>query len=265
MKIKIGIIGGTGLEDSKIIRDAKEVKIKTKFGYPSSNIIVGKIGETEVALLSRHGKGHTLMPSKVPYQANIMSLKELGCTHIIATTACGSLEEKIKQGDLVFIDQFIDRTTNRKQTFYENNEVCHIPMAEPFCKNIRKTLSEEARKLNLKYHNDGTIITIEGPRFSSKSESKLYKSWNADLVNMTTIPEVVLARESGMHYAAIAISTDYDCWKANEKPVDISIVLETFKKNIENIKKLILKTIPKLENYESCNCAKDISSAIIKI
>src|SRR5574341_2135850 len=215
--MKIGIIGGTGLDNPEILKNSSETEIKTRYGTPSSSLVMGKIQGVDVVLLFRHGKGHTIMPSNVPNQANILALKEAGCTHIIATTACGSLKEEITPGDLVLVDQFIDRTTKRKSTFYEQNEVCHIPMAEPFCHNIRKNILEQAKKLSVRCHEKGTVITIEGPRFSTRAESHLFRQWGADVVNMTTIPEVVLAREAGIHYAAIAIATDYDCWKTNEK------------------------------------------------
>jgi 5'-methylthioadenosine phosphorylase len=261
--VKIGIIGGSGLEDPKIMRDAKEVSVETGFGKPSSTLIVGKINNVGVVLLSRHGRKHEIMPTNVPNQANIKALKEMGCTHILATSACGSLREEIKPGDFVFIDQFIDRTTKRKSTFYEKGHVCHIPMAEPFCQNLRKLLFDEAKRLKMKCHEKGTMVTIEGPRFSSRAESHMFRQWGGDVINMSTVPEVVLAREAGIHYAAIAMSTDYDCWKEHEEGVDISIVLKTFKENAEKVKKLIIEVIPKIKEYESCRCKEDIKGAVI--
>jgi len=262
--MKVGIIGGTGLDNPEILKNSRETEVETKYGKPSSALITGKINGVDVVLLFRHGKGHKIMPSNVPYQANILSLKEAGCTHIIATTACGSLKEEISPGDLVLVDQFIDRTTKRKSTFYEQDEVCHIPMAEPFCHNVRSCIFGQSKKLNIKCHGKGTVITIEGPRFSTRAESHLFRQWGADVVNMSTFPEVALAREAGLHYAAIAIATDYDCWKENEKTVDISAVLESFRKNVETVKKLVINTIPLLSEYKDCNCAIDINSAIIR-
>ena len=197
--VKVGIIGGSGLEDPKFLKDQREVEYETPYGKPSSPLMVGKISGVEVVILSRHGKGHTIMPTNVPYQANIYALKEAGCTHILATTACGSLREEIKPGELVFIDQFIDRTTKRRSTFYEKDLVCHIPMAEPFCPNLRRLLYEQARKLGFRCHERGTVVTIEGPRFSSRAESLMFRQWGGDVINMTTVPEVVLAREAGLH------------------------------------------------------------------
>jgi 5'-methylthioadenosine phosphorylase len=261
--VMIGIIGGSGLEDPKILKDAKEKDILTKYGKPSSKLTVGKIAGVDVAILSRHGKKHEIMPTNVPNQANILALKEQGCTHIIATSACGSLKEEIKPGDFVFIDQFIDRTTKRKSTFYESDHVCHIPMAEPFCKNLRKLFFESAKKMNLKCHDKGTIVTIEGPRFSSRAESHMFRQIGGEVINMSTVPEVVLAREAGIHYAVIAMSTDYDCWREHEAAVDISMVLKTFKENAEKVKKLIIEVVPKVKEYDSCNCENDIKTSLI--
>jgi len=263
MMIKIGIIGGSGLEDPKFLKDQREVECETPYGKPSSPLMIGRISGVEVAILSRHGKGHTIMPTNVPYQANIYALKKTGCTHILATTACGSLREEIKPGELVFIDQFIDRTTKRRSTFYEKDVVCHIPMAEPFCPNLRRLLYEQARKLGFQCHERGTVVTIEGPRFSSRAESLMFRQWGGDVINMTTVPEVVLAREAGLHYAAVAMPTDYDCWKQTEEAVDISMVLETFKRNVEKVQKLLLATIPNIREYDDCPCTRDIKSAIV--
>ena len=260
--IKIGIIGGSGLEYPKILKDAKEINANTKFGKPSSTLTTGKISDVDVVIISRHGKKHTIMPSNVNYRANIMALKEQGCTHIIATTACGSLREEIKPGDLIFCDQFIDRTTKRASTFYNVDKVCHIPMAEPFCKKLRAILAETASDMELGHHKKGTVVTIEGPRFSTKAESHMYRQWNADVINMSTVPEVVLAREAGICYAIVAMSTDYDVWMPHEEGVNIEMVLKIMHQNAENVKKLLVATIPKI-NYVDCQCKEDIKSAII--
>ncbi len=259
---KIGIIGGSGLEDPKILKDAKEIDAMTKFGKPSSALTMGKINNVNVVIISRHGKKHSVNPTNVNYRANIIALKEHGCTHIIATTACGSLREEIKPGHFVFCDQFIDRTTKRASTFYDADKVCHIPMAEPFCRKLRVILAEAAKELKLEFHEKGTIVTIEGPRFSTKAESHLFRSWNADIINMSTVPEVVLAREAGICYAVVAMSTDFDCWHSTEDGVNIEMVLKTMHQNAENVKKLILNTIPKV-NYSKCKCKEDIKTAII--
>ncbi|XP_011827713.1 PREDICTED: S-methyl-5'-thioadenosine phosphorylase isoform X2 [Mandrillus leucophaeus] len=220
--VKIGIIGGTGLDDPEILEGRTEKYVDTPFGKPSDALILGKIKNVDCVLLARHGRQHTIMPSKVNYQANIWALKEEGCTHVIVTTACGSLREEIQPGDIVIIDQFIDRTTMRPQSFYDGSHscargVCHIPMAEPFCPKTREVLIETAKKLGLRCHSKGTMVTIEGPRFSSRAESFMFRTWGADVINMTTVPEVVLAKEAGICYASIAMATDYDCWKEHEE------------------------------------------------
>jgi 5'-methylthioadenosine phosphorylase len=261
--VKIGIIGGSGLEDPKILQNAKEINVDTKFGKPSSTLTIGKIDGIDVVILSRHGKKHSIHPGKVNYRANIMALKEQGCTHIIASSACGSLKETIKPGDFVVVDQFIDRTHGRQSTFYDEDNVAHIPMAEPFCNDLRKILFETAKELNFNAHEKGTVVTIQGPRFSTKAESNLFRSWKADVINMSTVPECVLAREAGICYAVVCMSTDYDCWHETEESVDIQIVLETFKKNAQNVVKLFLKTIPKVKDNPECHCRTDIKSAII--
>ena len=260
--IKIGIIGGSGLEDPKILKDAKEVNATTKFGNPSSPLTTGKISNVDVVIISRHGKKHTIMPSNVNYRANILALKEQGCTHIIATTACGSLREEIKPGHLVFCDQFIDRTTKRASTFYDSGKVCHIPMAEPFCKKLMGLLAEAAKEMKFEHHKKGTIVTIEGPRFSTKAESHMYRQWNADVINMSTVPEVVLAREAGICYAIVAMSTDYDCFLDDRPHVTIGEILRVMKQNADNVKKLLMQVIPKV-NYVDCKCREDIKTSII--
>lgn len=260
--IKIGIIGGSGLEGPRILTDAREISVSTKFGKPSSTLTAGKISNVDVVILARHGKKHSIMPSNVNFRANVMALKEQGCTHIIATSACGSLREKIKPGDLVFCNQFIDKTTKRASTFYDADKVCHIPMAEPFCAKLRKILSETAAEMKLGHHKKGTVITIEGPRFSTKAESHLYRQWKADVINMSTVPEVVLAREAGICYAVVAMSTDYDVWRSHGENVNIEMVLKIMRQNAENVKKLLLQAIPKIK-YNECQCREDIKTAVI--
>ena len=260
--VKIGIIGGSGLDDPRLLTDYKELVVDTPFGKPSSPLTIGKLGGVDVVIIARHGRKHTIMPTNVPYQANIWALKEQGCTHILATSACGSLREDIKPGDIVLADQVLDRTTQRKSTFYEKDRVCHIPMAEPFCPELRKLIAESCRELGLRYHDKGTLITIEGPRFSTKAESKLFRQWGADVINMSTVPECVLAREAGLCYQVIAMSTDYDCWHESEQAVDIALVLNIMKQNAENVKKLLIKTLPKIKSVE-CSCGEAIKTAVI--
>ena len=242
----IGIIGGTGLEKTTFIENPQKLKITTKYGEPSSEILTGKIFGNEIGILSRHGTEHTITPSNVNNRANITALKELGCKKIIATTACGSLRENIKPGDFVIPDQFIDFTKHRITTFYDSFEphnMQHCPMANPFDEEIRKKIQVASQELAINLHTNGTIVTIEGPRFSTKAESNMFRLLGADLVNMSTAPEVILANEAGLKYAAIAISTDYDCWKDNEEAVSIDMILENFKKSVNNLIKVLIQTI----------------------
>lgn len=252
--ITIGIIGGSGLDDPKLLNDVQEVAIETPFGKPSSLITVGRLGATSVAVLARHGKNHSIMPTKVPYRANLWALKNIGCTHILATTACGSLREEIQPGDFVFIDQFIDHTKHRPLTFFED-KVIHTAMAEPFCPMLRAQVAETATQLELTHHTKGTMITIEGPRFSTRAESHLFRAWGADAVNMSTVPEVILARELGICYQTIAMSTDYDCWKEGEAPVTWEIINQRMKKNAARVIQLLLGVIPLVKEYD-CVCRK---------
>ena len=204
------------------------------------------------------------MPTNVNFRANIWALKELGCTHLIVSTATGSLKEEIKPGQLVIIDNFIDRTTKRKQTFYDGNDsllgVCHLPMEPAFCPRSRQVVIDAAKELGMDIHESGTVVCIEGPRFSSKAESFMFRGWGADLVNMTTCPEVVLAKEAGLCYAAIAMATDYDCWK--DQIVCVTDVMETFKKNVTKVTDLILATIPKIAAMDWTDTINDLKNTV---
>ena len=245
--LKVGIIGGSGLDNPNLLENYEEREIETKYGKPSSKIICGKLNGVDVCILARHGRKHDISPSQINYRANIAALKLLGCTHILASSAVGSLKEEIMPGDLVFPDQFIDFTKQRKLSFYDENEVNHLPCSEPFSSKLRKLLIETASELGLKYHEKATIIVIEGPRFSTKAESFFFKSIG-DIIGMTTVPEITLAKEAEIEYASIAMSTDYDCWKESEEPVTFEIVKKRMEENAEKVKKLILKVLEKLSS-----------------
>jgi 5'-methylthioadenosine phosphorylase len=246
---KIGIIGGSGLENLDLFTERKELTVSTKYGDTSSTLLCGQLKGKEVAIISRHGRDHSIPPTQVNNRANIFSLKQAGCTHIIATSACGSLREEIKRGDIVIPDQFIDFTRHRAITFhevFEEGKLAHTPMADPFNEELRTVLCKNAKSLNLNFHLKGTIITIEGPRFSTRAESNMFRLWGADIINMSIAPEAILANEAGIPYAVIALSTDYDCWKTDEAPVTWDEVLSVFKKNVENVTKLLLTFIDHL-------------------
>lgn len=242
----IGIIGGTGLENSNIFTVSKKLTVQTKYGDPSSEVLIGEIYGKKLALLKRHGEQHTITPSNVNYRANIQCLKDLGCENIIATTACGSLREEIKPGDFIIVDQFVDFTRLRKNTFYDSFEpgnLKHYPMANPYSEKLRNIIIRASENLNINLHNKGTIITIEGPRFSTKAESNMFRLWGADLINMSTATETALAVEAEIPYAVIAIATDYDSWKDEEESVSIDLVLKIFKNSIDKLLTLLTQTV----------------------
>jgi 5'-methylthioadenosine phosphorylase len=248
--VKIGIIGGSGLEDPDILKSPEEKNADTPYGTPSSPLLCGRLYGAEIVILSRHGRQHTIPPSKVNNRANIFALKEIGCTHIISTTACGSLREEIRRGDLVIPDQFIDFTRHRDITFFEEFEpgkMNHTPMADPFDKYLRDLIITTAGQTGLRIHERGTLITIEGPRFSTRAESKMFRIWGADVINMSVAPEVTLANELSIPYAAIAMSTDYDCWKEDEEPVSWEEVISVFNYNVSKVLRLLQEVIPAIK------------------
>lgn len=247
--LKIGIIGGSGLDDPDILQNPEELEVTTEYGDPSSTLMSGKIEGVETLILARHGRKHQYSPTQVNNCANIKALQKAGATHIIATTACGSLRQEIDRGHLVVLDQFIDFTRFRKNTFvnsFENGPV-HTAMAHPFDEKLRRILFETARQLDLSVHDKGCVVTIEGPRFSTIAESKMFRIWGADVINMSTAPEAMLANEVGIPYATVAMSTDYDCWKEYEAPVTWDEILEVFNHNADNVKQLIVKVIAALK------------------
>lgn len=245
---KVGIIGGSGLDNPGILTASRELSVDTPYGSPSSTLTAGRIDGTEVVLLSRHGRNHQFSPSAVNYRANIAALKEQEVTHILATTACGSLKEEIDRGDFVIIDQFIDFTKNRQNTFFESfeNGARHTPVAEPFDPGLRRVLYETSRELGYRTHKRGTMITIEGPRFSTKAESNMFRIWGGDVINMSVATEATLANEAEIPYAAVAMSTDYDCWKEDESPVSWEEILQVFNRNAGRVKTLLVESIAKI-------------------
>ncbi|MCP3921568.1 MAG: S-methyl-5'-thioadenosine phosphorylase [Desulfobacterales bacterium] len=242
---KIGIIGGSGLDDPQLIADARETIVDTEYGSPSSPLTTGTIEGVDVVILSRHGKEHQFSPTEVNNRANITALKNEGVTHIIATTACGSLREEIDRGHFVVIDQFIDFTKFRKTSFYSSfeNGAVHTAMAKPFDSKLREILIKTVNEQGLNCHGKGTVVTIEGPRFSTVAESHMFRAWGADIINMSIAPECMLANEAEVPYAAIAMSTDYDCWKEDEEPVSWDEILKVFNQNADNVKKVLVEAI----------------------
>nr|XP_049706322.1 S-methyl-5'-thioadenosine phosphorylase isoform X2 [Helicoverpa armigera] len=272
MESKIGIIGGSGFDDPTLFENQVEREVTTPFGKPSDVLIEGQIKGVPCVLLARHGRKHQFQPSDVNYRANIWALKQVGCTHILATTATGSLVEEYKPGDLVILNDFIDRTWGRKCTFYDRTEggpkgVCHLPMHPAFCERARNAMITAARTRGYRYHETGTAVVIQGPRFSSRAESLMHRQWGGHLVNMTTVPEVVLAKEAGLSYAAVALVTDYDCWRENETSVSVSEVLAMFAKNVKKAADVIIDAVQVLaaetdRQYLSAH-QEQVSSAIM--
>jgi len=245
---KIGIIGGSGLDDPDIIENGEAIHVDVPNGTPSSPLTVGSIDGVDVILLARHGKQHQLSPTQVDYRANIQALVSQGATHILATTACGSLREEIGRGDFVILDQFIDFTRHREITSHHSFEdgAAHTAMADPFDEPMRQALYETSVSLGFKTHRTGTVLTIEGPRFSTRAESRMFQIWGADVINMSIATETIHANEAGIPYAAVAMSTDYDSWKTDEEPVSWEEILDVFNRNADRVLQLIVKTIPKI-------------------
>ena len=260
--IDIGIIGGSGFYD--LASDLKEIKVETPYGAPSDQIAVGKIAGRKVAFLPRHGKRHSIPPHKINYQANIWALRFLGVSKIITSHAVGSLQKKIKPGDFVVLDQFIDRTKDRKDTFYDGPIATHISTAFPYCPQIRNLAIKSLKKLRLKIHEKGTVVIIQGPRFSTAAESAWFTKMGWDVINMTEYPEIVLAKELEMCYCAIAVVTDYDAGlvaKGEVQPVSAKEVIKIFQSNIFKIKKVILKIIENWPEVVNCQCQKALAEA----
>jgi 5'-methylthioadenosine phosphorylase len=259
MQAEIGIIGGTGLSDPKLFTNIKEIAVETPYGKPSDTITIGELGGKCVAFLPRHGKKHTIRPTDINVRANIFALKSLGVKRILAPSTVGSLKEEYRPGDIVFVDQFIDRTTRREQSFYTEGKVCHISVADPMCPELRKNLIDIGKGMGIRMHETGTYVCIEGPRFSTKAESKMYRMWGADVVGMTLVPECVLAREAELCYASIATVTDYDVWK--DHPVCVDDIVKTMKGNIEIVKHIIAKVVEKMPSETGCNCKDALKGA----
>jgi len=265
--MKIGIIGGSGLENPDILSDFKTKEVDTPFGKPSSPLTTGKIGSIDVVIIARHGIKHQIPPTQVNNRANIFALKSEGCKFILSTTAVGSLKEEIKRGDFVILDQFIDFTKQRKLSFFETFDFgpIHTPMSNPFSEVLRKKLTEACEKLGFLFHKKGTVITIEGPRFSTKAESNMFRQWGGDVINMSISPECILANEAEVSYASIAMVTDYDCWKTDEEPVTWNIIKQIMKDNAENVKKVLLNVINSFSREQEIQKLKDFQSILKKL
>jgi 5'-methylthioadenosine phosphorylase len=250
MTQRIGIIGGSGLYEMDGLTEVREVVVETPFGAPSDALIVGRLLGAEVVFLPRHGRGHVLLPSEVPYRANIWAMKSLGVDWILSISAVGSLRAPIVPGHLVVVDQFIDRTRGRASTFFGGGCAAHVPFGDPVCGTLRSMLLEAAQASPATVHDGGTYVCMEGPAFSTRAESELYRSWGADVVGMTNIPECKLAREAEISYATLALSTDYDCWHTGHDDVTVEQVVAVVRKNVAVAQQVIRELVPRVAAFE---------------
>lgn len=262
-KIDIGVIGGSGLYDLDGLEEKNEVGIETPFGKPSDAYITGILHGKRVAFLPRHGRGHTLLPTELNFRANIYGFKVLGTKAIISASAVGSLRETHHPMDFLLPDQFIDRTRNRVSTFFGNGLVAHIAFGDPVCHRLCDVLEKASEKFDITLKRGGTYVNMEGPAFSTRAESELYRSWGADLIGMTNLQEAKLAREAEICYSTIAMVTDYDCWHEEEEDVSVEKILGYLQKNSENVKKLIAETIRLLDPDADCKCRHALEFAIL--
>ena len=246
---RIGIIGGSGLYDMPGVTDIEEVKVDTPFGTPSDRVRVGQMDGTPVAFLPRHGRGHRFNPSEINYRANIWALKKVGVDFVLSVSATGSMREEIQPGDFVFIDQFIDRTRGqRKHTFFEDGLVGHVGFADPVSVDLINQLTQAADEASIRYHKGGTYVCIEGPQFSTRAESRMYRTWDVSVIGMTNLTEAKLAREAELHYATIAMATDYDVWHDSEEDVSVEAVLATARANVGKAQQLLRLSVPRVAN-----------------
>ena len=244
--MKVGIIGGSGLYNLKELEKVKKVKLDTPFGKTSSDFLMGKVHDIPVIFIPRHGLGHVLLPTEIPFRANIWGLKKLGVTHLISVGAVGSLKEEIIPGDMVFPDQFIDLTRHRTSTFFGNGVVAHVQFGDPVCPKLSEKLVQASQTVGATIHLRGTYICMEGPAFSSRAESMLYRSWGADVIGMTNAQEAKLAREAEMAFASIALATDYDCWHVSESEVNVEDIIKVMHENVETARRIIVETLRNL-------------------
>ena len=261
---RVGVIGGSGLYQMEGLTEIEEVALNTPFGPPSDRIVIGTLEGIRIAFLPRHGRGHRLSPSEVPSRANIYALKSLGVEHIISVSACGSLREDIAPLDVVIPDQIFDRTKGiRPATFFGEGLVVHISFADPFCPELSGVLTQATEEVGVRYHRGGTMVVIEGPQFSTKAESHLYRQWGADIIGMTALPEAKLAREAEICYATLAMVTDYDVWHVSEETVTVEMVVRNLMRNVETAQRIIRTAIRNIDRVRSCPCASALRDAII--
>jgi 5'-methylthioadenosine phosphorylase len=262
-RVAVGVIGGSGLYDIEGLTSTRSIRVRTPFGAPSDAITVGSLEGIRVAFLSRHGQGHLLNPSGINYRANIFALKSLGVSHVISISAVGSMKESIHPGDVVVPDQFIDLTKRRVSTFFDDGVVAHVAFGEPVCAELTQVLLSAGEKVGANVHRSGTYLCMEGPQFSTKAESRLYRQWGVDVIGMTNMPEAKLAREAELCYATLALVTDYDCWHETEEAVTVEAVLGTLHRNVALAKQILRSAMPSFANPIDCPCHRALDNAIL--
>jgi 5'-methylthioadenosine phosphorylase len=264
LETMLGVIGGSGLYDLPDLTAVESRSLTTPFGDPSSPVVMGELDGLRIAFLARHGRGHRLNPTEVPYRANVWALRELGVTHVLSVSAVGSLQEALAPRTAVLPDQVIDRTVSRPRTFFEDGIVAHVGLADPFCVNMRRTILDLGQQRNVPFHDGGTYVCIEGPQFSTRAESQLYRSWNGAVIGMTAMPEARLAREAGLCYATMAMVTDYDVWHDAEEDVTVEMVLKVLHDNIETGRAIVRDLARSgLPSREQCGCGRALTAAIV--
>ena len=263
MKAEIGILGGSGLYNLASIEDLQEIEIETPFGRPSGPFRVGRVGSTTVAFLARHGEGHTLLPGEINYRANIFGFKKLGVRRVLSASAVGSMRDRISPREIVIPDQFIDRTQGRKATFFGSGIAAHIGFADPICPTLAVLLAECAEKEGAVVHRGGTYLCMEGPAFSTRAESLLYRSWDVDVIGMTNLTEAKLAREAELCYATMALVTDFDCWHEEEENVSVDSVLEVLQVNAKLAAATLIRAVSSLSPVDGCSCSEALGCALI--
>lgn len=263
VQAKIGIIGGSGLYQMQGLADVQDIQVDTPYGAPSDHITIGTLDGISVAFLPRHGRGHRFSPTEIPARANIFAFKKLGVEHIISISAVGSLKEEIKPLDILIPDQLVDRTRHRVATFFEDGIAAHVAFSDPYCPALSRGIEKAAASQPVDTHVGGTYVVIEGPQFSTRAESELYRSWGASVIGMTALPEAKLAREAQICYATLALVTDYDCWYEAEEEVSVGLVVANMQKNVAVSQEVIRALVPTIRGQRDCLCSTALANAII--
>jgi 5'-methylthioadenosine phosphorylase len=259
----VGVMGGSGLYEIQGLESVREIELSTPFGAPSDAYVTGILGGQRMVFLPRHGRGHRILPTEINFRANVWGMKKLGVTRIVSVSAVGSMREDVAPGDFVIVDQFFDRTRHRQDTFFGDGVVAHVMFADPTCPDVRRTLLAAGAKLGLRMHDGGTYLNMEGPQFSTRAESRIYRGWGVDVIGMTNLQEARLAREAEICYATVAMATDYDCWHEQHEDVTVEAILAVMARNVGHARSLIAEAVPRLPRERACACGVALSNAIL--